>query len=56
MKKKKSPGRPNKLKKELKKSTSIRITDNKKTDLTNRYGSFQKAIDYFITEDDKLWQ
>ena len=56
MKKKKNPGRPNKLKKDLKKSRSIRVTDIKKRELEDRYTSLQKAFDHFIIEDDRLWE
>lgn len=49
-------GRPRKLEKELKKSRSIRITDIRNEILIKRYGRLQKAIDYFIKEDDKIWE
>ena len=56
MKKQIRLGRPKKINNELKKQCSIRLMNTKKNDLINRYGSIQKAIDYFIKEDDKLWE
>jgi len=55
MKKKRNPGRPKKFNKDLKKTRSIRTTDNQERNFKKRYGSRQEAIDHLIKLDDKRW-
>lgn len=54
-KKSKKMGAPNKRKRDLKKSRSIRATDACIKTLIKRYGTLQKAFDTMIANDEGIW-